>query len=481
MSNKNDKGDPGEKSLSDSAELFDSIFSEEPTSEEQTVDLSGTLEIKPDSASKPSKKQTKPPGKKPDVARKPSKKQAKPPEKKPDSVSKASKEQTKPSVGRSSKARTVKSTGTAKRKPDPGKRPINKEVKPPVSSIDRESAVKEEDVKEDRRIKGRSDTERETSRQKEGGIPLQGKPKKRLSPLVLTLSIVVLVTLSGFFIHYYGIVDFNKLIGSSKSVKKDKIRLRNDKKGQDKKVAKKLSKPSMSKEKGKGKEKIDASLKTPIDKKGQDKRVAKKVSPPSMVMEKGKDKKKIDASLKTPKSKETTPGVKQKPSVPLHAGKSPDKKISDLKERTVSYPYSIYIGSFQTLKGLHETVSQSRKIGLSPYWIKINLGDKGTWYRIFAGYFRTREGADTFIKVKKIKGAQSRHTKYANLIGTYTSAGAIDKKQTALLELGYSPYVISDKKDEFRLYVGAFYQKVRADKQNADLVSKGVQSQSVKR
>ena len=133
------------------------------------------------------------------------------------------------------------------------------------------------------------------------------------------------------------------------------------------------------------------------------------------------------------------------------------------------------------MKGLHETVSQSRKIGLSPYWIKLHLGDKGTWFRLFAGYFRTREGADTFIKVKKIRGAQSRHTKYANLIGTYTSAGALDKKQTALLELGYSPYVISEKKDVLRLYIGAFYQKVQAEKHNADLVSKGVQSQFVKR
>ncbi len=412
MSNNNDKGDPGEKSLSDSAELFESIFSEEPTSEEQTVDPSDTSEKKPGSASK------------------------------------ASKEQTKPSVGRSRKARTVKSTGTAKRKPDPGKRPINKEVKPPVSSIDRESAVKEEDVKEDKRIKGRSDTERETARQKEGGIPLQGKPKKRLSPLVLTLSIVVLATLTGFFIHYYGIVGFKKLIGSSigssKPVKKEMIRLR-------------------------------------IDKKGQDKRVAKKLSTPSMVKEKGKGKKEIDDSLKTSKQKETIPGVKQRPSVPLHAGKSPAKKTPDLRERTVSYPYSMYLGSYQTLKGLHETVSKYRKIGLSPYWIKLDLGDKGTWFRLFAGYFRTREGADTFIKVKQIREAQLFHTKYANLIGTYTSSGALDKKQAALLELGYSPYVISDKKDVFRLYVGAFSLKVRAEKQNADLASKGVQSQLVKR
>lgn len=444
MSNKNDKGDPGEKSLSESAELFDSIFSEEPTSEEQTVDPSDTLEKKPDVTSKPSKEKAKPPEKKPDVTRKPSKEKAKPSVKKPGSASKASQEKAKPSVGRPSKGRTVKSTSIAKRKPDPGKKPIKKKVKKPVSSIDKESVVNEDNVKEGKRIEKSSDTERETDRQRKVEIPLQGKPKKRLSPLVLTLSIVVLATLSGFFIHYYGIVDFNKLIGSSKSVKKDKIRLRNDKKVQDKKDAKKISKPSMSKEKG-------------------------------------KVKMKIHASLKTPKSKEASPGVKQKPSVPLHAGKSPDKKISDLRERTVSYPYSIYLGSFQTLKGLHETVSQSRKIGLSPYWIKLHLGDKGTWFRLFAGYFRTREGADTFIKVKKIRGAQSKHTKYANLIGTYTSAGALDKEQTALLELGYSPYVISDKKDVFRLYVGAFYQKVQAEKHNADLVSKGVKSQFVKR
>jgi cell division septation protein DedD len=141
----------------------------------------------------------------------------------------------------------------------------------------------------------------------------------------------------------------------------------------------------------------------------------------------------------------------------------------------------MYLGSFQTLKGLHETVSKYRKIGLSPYWVKLDLGDKGTWYRLFAGYFRTREGADTFIKVKQIREAQLFHTKYANLIGTYTSAGVLDKKQTALLELGYSPYVINDKKDVLRLYVGAFSQKIRAEKQNAALASKDIQSRLIKR
>jgi cell division septation protein DedD len=294
------------------------------------------------------------------------------------------------------------------------------------------SVVNRGNVMKGKRIGKRSDTEREADRQRKVEIPLQAKLKKRSNPLVLILAIVVLLTLTGFIINYYGIVDFKNLIGSSidflKQVKEDKIRMR-------------------------------------IAKKGQDKRVAKKLSTPSMVIETGKGKPKIHYSLKTPQSKETTPRVKQKPSVPVHAG----------------YPYSLYLGSYRTRKSVHGMVSKSRKIGLSPYWVKVDLGDKGTWFRIFAGYFKTKKSADTFIKVRRIGGAESRHTKYANLIGTYTSAGKLDKKQTALMELAYCPYVINHKKDVLHLYVGAFSQKHRAEKQNAALASKGIRSILVKR
>jgi hypothetical protein len=480
MSDKNDKGEPVGKSLSDSLELFDDIFSEE-----STADSSDAEEKKADAAGKPSKEKAKPSVKRPDSAIKSSKEKAKPSVKEPDSASESSIEKAKPSAGRRSKGSKVKSTSTAKSKAGPGKKPKKTKAKKSVSSIDKDQVAKEEDVKEGKRIKKRPDTMREADRQRKVEIPLQAKPKKRSNPLVLILAIVVLFTLTGFLINYYGIVDFKNLIGSSigstEPVKKVKIRQRIAKKGQDKPVSKKLNTPSKRKEKENLKPKTKNSLKTPQAKKAQEKRIVKKLSTPSKVKEPGRGKKKIQASLKTPQSKKTTPGIKKKPAVTIHAGKSPDKKISDLRERTASYPYSVYLGSFRTLKGVHTTVSQSRKIGLSPYWIKLDLGEKGTWFRIFAGYFETRKGADTFIKVRKIGGAESRHTKYANLIGTYTSAGVLDKKQTALLELGYSPYVINEKKDVLRLYVGAFYQKVRAEKQNAVLASKGIQSQLVRR
>ena len=70
---------------------------------------------------------------------------------------------------------------------------------------------------------------------------------------------------------------------------------------------------------------------------------------------------------------------------------------------------------------------------------------------------------------------------YANLIGTFSSEGALNKKRKTLLDLKYGPYVIREDKSALRLYVGAFYQKVRAEKQNADLASKGIKSQLVTR
>ena len=117
----------------------------------------------------------------------------------------------------------------------------------------------------------------------------------------------------------------------------------------------------------------------------------------------------------------------------------------------------------------------------STYWVKLDLGDKGIWFRLFAGYFQTREEADEFIRTRKIKGAESRRIKYANLIGFYTSKEEIEKQKAILEKQGYSPYIINDTEKNFRLFVGAFYQRVRAEKQNSHLANNGIHSQLVER
>jgi hypothetical protein len=120
-------------------------------------------------------------------------------------------------------------------------------------------------------------------------------------------------------------------------------------------------------------------------------------------------------------------------------------------------------------------------MGLSPYWIKVDLGDKGVWFRVFTGYFKNKEEAEAFIKENQIPEARPKYTKYATLVGTYTSEVDLNKNRLGLLELGYCLYTINGINGEYRLYSGVFYQKTRAQKHAAELASKGFQSQVVNR
>jgi hypothetical protein len=151
------------------------------------------------------------------------------------------------------------------------------------------------------------------------------------------------------------------------------------------------------------------------------------------------------------------------------------------RERDLSYPYSIYLGSYKTRERAERAISEYQKKGFSPYWVKVDLGDKGMWYRVFSGYFQKREQANELIKKKQIVESKSRHTRYANLIGIFAFQKELDEEKLRLSILGYCPYVIPSRNGESLLYVGAFYQKAHAQRQHAELASKGIQSQVVER
>ena len=119
--------------------------------------------------------------------------------------------------------------------------------------------------------------------------------------------------------------------------------------------------------------------------------------------------------------------------------------------------------------------------GISSYWVKVDLGDKGTWYRVFTGYFESAEEAEAFIRHKELKEGEVKQTKYSTLIGVFSSpeeAGPVVQK---LLQQGYASYFVPVPGGRFKLYSGAFYTLVGAQQQLADLASKGIKSQAVER
>ena len=146
-----------------------------------------------------------------------------------------------------------------------------------------------------------------------------------------------------------------------------------------------------------------------------------------------------------------------------------------------AYPYSVYLGSFRNMDYLKRALSIYESEGFPPYWVKVELGEKGTWYRVFTGHFKSAQEAETFIQQKRIKDGEVKETRYTNLVGTFGTKQAGEEKALALAKMGLSAYMIPAADGQVRLYSGAFMTKQGAEINRAELNSRGIRNEIVER
>ena len=341
------------------------------------------------------------------------------------------------------------------------KKSLNKKSIPSGQSAKNKPALKKDVITAEKKpsYEGRGKTALQNvfkkANQKYKKNELWSKVKKCLKPVIFTLLISLLVILSMFtgkVMDYDGVLKFFHMTNPSTSVPENfSTTNKNVKKVS---VSKNIETPPPVD--------VSGNIKTPFPKKG--------------LVESKIVKRDIQGSDRNNDEDEN-----QITTDTILLEKSADEIPDVIKQEIMSHPYSIYLGSYNSLTGVKQASSDYMKMGITSYWIKIDLGKKGIWFRLFAGYFQTREDADEFIKTRQIKEARSRLTRYANLIGTYRSEEDMEKKKTYLEELGYSPYIINDTDDSYRLYTGAFYQKSRAEEQKKDLIFNGIKSEVVER
>jgi cell division protein FtsN len=120
-------------------------------------------------------------------------------------------------------------------------------------------------------------------------------------------------------------------------------------------------------------------------------------------------------------------------------------------------------------------------MGLEAYWTLVDLGGKGLWYRVFIGYYNNLESALRIIEAKALNDVKPKETRYANLIGTYSSEYDLERQRRFVAEFGFSPYVIMDDNGVFKLYVGAYVTLKHAEKFSAELKARGIPSRTVER
>jgi cell division septation protein DedD len=152
-----------------------------------------------------------------------------------------------------------------------------------------------------------------------------------------------------------------------------------------------------------------------------------------------------------------------------------------LEEAQAAFPYSLRLGAFRTLDRAKKAVGAYNQNGSSPYWTKVDLGDKGVWFRVYLGHFEDREKALRFREERGLKESLVKATRYTTLVGVYENEDELESQTLSLQDLNYAPYALKDQKGRYRLLVGAFMTEEGAQAQQRDLEIKGIQSKVIRR
>jgi len=317
------------------------------------------------------------------------------------------------------------------------------------------------------------------------------RPKAGRGSRVLRVSllIVLLLVLAGFFANYFAVIDLAvipDLLGlGPKPIVQAPI--------PKKQPAKPPEGPAIPPKQTQAQEKVPTpppapSEPTPPAVSKEDKLV--EIETPTTIAPLKAEKERVEekppsAPPATEQSKPSAVAAKQEsqpaPVQPQITTKPAAPEAAPSRPATPQYPYSVYLGSFKAPEAVKKALSDYQEKGLSAYWAKVDLGDKGVWYRFFAGYFRTKEEAEKHIRDHNLQGATPGFTKYANFIGRYGSDKETEDQKRALVSAGFYPYVIKTAEGNILLYSGVFDRKEYAEKERDDLASKGIKSEVVER
>ncbi len=160
---------------------------------------------------------------------------------------------------------------------------------------------------------------------------------------------------------------------------------------------------------------------------------------------------------------------------------SSEPAFAGAREPFPFHPFSLRSSSYQQQEMAFQEISEIRQLGLTPYLVRTDLGNMGTLWRIYIGFYSTEEQAKKIKATYKLANATVQKTEYACQVAEFSSEMDGINIFEKLKQSGYSPYAIQKGRNLFRLYLGAYEKKSDADALQQELQRKGIKSQVVKR
>ena len=131
------------------------------------------------------------------------------------------------------------------------------------------------------------------------------------------------------------------------------------------------------------------------------------------------------------------------------------------------FPYVIQVSSYANKEESIQAALRSRKKGYSGFISDAHIPEKGDWYRVFVGFYRTFEEAQqAAFEMKKQDYLHAFVVKmpFAVQIGIFSSDKELKELEADLRSKGYLAYRLPDRMspDKFRLLTGAFPSEAAA-------------------
>ena len=150
------------------------------------------------------------------------------------------------------------------------------------------------------------------------------------------------------------------------------------------------------------------------------------------------------------------------------------------------YPYMIQVSSYKNKKDSMREAMILRDKGDSVCISHARIAEKGDWYRVLVGFYRTPQEAQKAVlglKKREYRQAFVVRRPFTVEIGIFSGDEKLKKLKAHLISKGYSAYSLPNRatKNEIRLLVGAFWTEKEAETVTKDLQKEGFKPKVVQR
>lgn len=143
--------------------------------------------------------------------------------------------------------------------------------------------------------------------------------------------------------------------------------------------------------------------------------------------------------------------------------------------------FILQFGSYQTIERTVTALSRYKKRGIETHWSRVDLGEKGIWYRLFTGPFETKEKAIKYKNNHRLNKSIVVFTPWTVLVAESAVQQNIDKIRSELRDNQIDNYAIKNTDGSYRLLSGAFVTKEGAEKLAQEIAGLGYDAKVVLR